>query len=139
MADLATPSPFPSLLSLTAQIDIAHIAANPVPVDALPALIASVHQALADAGVRGAPEVKTGPPIVPIERCIHNEYLVCLEDGAKLKVLTRYLVRFGLTPDTYRAKWGFTKTYPMVAPAAAAKYSASAQELWSNRASHPDA
>ena len=122
MADAATPD----LLTFTAQIVAAHVASNKLPPDALPALISDIYQALARVD---APVAKTQPsePAVAIKHSVHHEYLVCLEDGAKLKVLTRYLARFGLTPDSYRAKWNLPRDYPMVAPAYAAKRSALAK------------
>ena len=131
MADPATTSSSPpELFAFTAQIVAAYVAANKVPADALPALICSVHGALGHLGAYSAmPAAPQQEPAVPIKRSIQPEYLVCLEDGAKLKVLTRYLVRFGLTPETYRAKWGLPWDYPMVAPAYSAKRSAMAKQL----------
>ncbi len=124
MADPATSD----LLSLTAQIVAAHVAGNKVAPDDVPALINDVYGALARVG---APVVVTPArePAVPIKRSIQQEYLVCLEDGAKLKILTRYLQRFGLTPDTYRAKWGLPSDYPMMAPAYATRRSALAKQF----------
>ena len=118
----------PDLLALTAQIVAAHVAGNRVHANAVPALIKNVYGALArvEAPVVAAPARE---PAVPIKRSIQPEYLVCLEDGAKVKTLKRYLRRFGLTPDTYRAKWGLPKDYPMVAPAYAAHRSALAKQF----------
>ena len=124
---MANPA-IPELLTFTAQIVAAHVAANKTAPNDLPALINDVYGALAGAGsvVEVAPAQE---PAVPIKRSVQHEYIVCLEDGAKLKVLTRYLGRFGLTPDTYRAKWGLPRDYPMTAPAYAAKRSAWAKQL----------
>ena len=124
MADPATPD----LLTLTAGIVAAHVAGNKVAPDEIPALINDVYVALARAD---APAVATHSrePAVPIKRSIQHDYLVCLEDGTKMKTLKRYLRRFGLTPDTYRAKWGLPRDYPMVAPAYAARRSAMAKEF----------
>ena len=67
---------------------------------------------------------------MPIKQSIQREYLVCLEDGAKLQSMKRYLqMQFGLTPDAYRAKWGLPRDYPMVAPAYAAKRSELAKQF----------
>ena len=127
MADPATQLTAPEMLTLTAQIVTAHVAANTVPAADVPALINAVYGALIHAE---APKVQPQQPAVPIKRSIQREYLVCLEDGAKLKSLKRYLrAQFGLTPDAYRAKWGLSRDYPMVAPAYAAKRSELAKHL----------
>ncbi len=129
MADLPTPSSTPELLTFTAQIVAAHVAANTVPVDALPAIILSVHGALVGLGTP-AVEAPVQEPAVPIKRSIQPEYLICLEDGGKVKMLKRYLkARFGLTPDAYRTKWGLPRDYPMVAPGYSAKRSALAKQF----------
>ena len=127
MAD-PDPSSSPSeILTLTAQIVTAHVAANTVPVADVPALINAVYGALIHAD---APKVQPQEPAVPIKQSIQREYLVCLEDGAKLQSMKRYLqMQFGLTPNAYRAKWGLPREYPMVAPAYAAKRSELAKHL----------
>ena len=125
MADPAAPD----LLTLTAQIVAAHVTGNTVPPDALPSLINDVYDALARVDAPVAEAQQPQEPAVPIKRSIQHDALICLEDGAKLKVLTRYLVRFGLTPETYRAKWGLPRDYPMVAPAYAARRSALAKQF----------
>jgi predicted transcriptional regulator len=119
MADTATPD----LLTFTAQIVAAHVAGNKLHADEVPALINDVYRALASTSTPRAQVAQFQEPAVPVKRSIQHDHLVCLEDGAKLKVLTRYLARFGLTRDTYRAKWGLPKDYPMVAPAYAARRS----------------
>ena len=123
MADQATSA----LLTLTAQIVAAHVAASKLPAADVPALITAVYGALIHAD---APKVQPQEPAVPIKRSIQREYLICLEDGAKLQSMKRYLqAQFGLTPDAYRAKWGLPRDYPMVAPAYAAKRSELAKQL----------
>ena len=134
MAFAATPSSTSDLLAFTAQIVAAHAAGNQVPAHALPALIRSVHDALAQTSI-AAPEAQK--PAVPIKRSIHPDYLVCLEDGAHVQVLTRYLRRFGLTPDMYRAKWGLPRDYPMVSSASAAKGSLPAKSPGNEVAATP--
>ncbi len=102
-----TGSPTPRLLTLTAQIVAAHVAGNTVASEALPALIQTVHSALAQAGADPEPVATQQQPAVPIRRSVLPDYLVCLEDGGKVKMLKRYLAtRFGLTPEQYRTKWG---------------------------------
>jgi MucR family transcriptional regulator, transcriptional regulator of exopolysaccharide biosynthesis len=109
-----------SILRLTAQVVAAHVSRNAVSAETLPALVNSVRTALAALTGR-LPEPAPTPmplvPAVPVRRSIQQDYLVCLEDGAKLKMLKRYLAtRYGLTPAQYRTKWGLPFDYPMVAP-----------------------
>lgn len=106
------------LITLTADIVAAHVSNNSVAVSDLPVLISNVHQALAglsggNAALEVAPE-----PAVPIRLSVKKDYIVCLDDGKKLKMLKRHLMtHYGMTPDDYRAKWGLPADYPMVAPA----------------------
>ena len=106
-----------TLITLTADIVAAHVSNNSVAVNDLPLLIANVHGALATLGSGGAaPEVRAEPK-VPIRSSIKPDYIVCLEDGKKLKMLKRHLMtHYSLTPDQYRQKWGLAADYPMVAP-----------------------
>ena len=134
MADSSDAPNHSELLALTAKIVEAHATKNSVAVDALPGVIRSVFGALsrADAGeLAGKPR----EPAVPVNRSIQRDYLVCLEDGAKVKTLKRYLMRFGLTPEAYRAKWGLSPGYPMVAPAYAERRSALAKQFGLGRVS----
>jgi predicted transcriptional regulator len=105
------------LITLTADIVAAHVSNNSVAVSDLPLLINNVHGALS--GLSGS-TVAAPPaePAVPIRLSIKKDYIVCLEDGKKLKMLKRHLMtHYGMTPDDYRAKWGLPGDYPMVAPA----------------------
>jgi predicted transcriptional regulator len=106
-----------TLLTLTADIVAAHVSNNSVAVNDLPQLIANVHGALATLGSGGAaPEVRAEPK-VPIRSSIKPDYIVCLEDGKRLKMLKRHLMtHYQMTPDQYRQKWGLNSDYPMVAP-----------------------
>ena len=112
--------PKANIIGLTAEIVSAHIAKNKVASEALPALIQSVYHSLLTAGeVEAKPE--TRPPAVPIKKSVFPEYIICLEDGQKLKMLKRHLrVSYNMTPDQYRLKWGLPHNYPMVAPVYAA-------------------
>ena len=104
------------VLGLTAQIVSAHLTHNAVRADALPALIQSVYATLASVGVEPAP-VEKQQPAVPVKRSVFPDYIVCLEDGKKLKMLKRHLqTSYGLTPEQYRERWGLPADYPMVAP-----------------------
>ncbi len=105
------------LLSLTADIVSSHFANNSVSPDDVPTVIQSVYATLAALGAPApAPEAKQ-EPAVSVRSSIKPDYIVCLEDGKKLKMLKRHLMtRYGMTPDQYRAKWGLAADYPMVAP-----------------------
>jgi len=106
-----------TLLTLTADIVAAHVSNNSVAVNDLPSLIQNVHSALNGiSGKASAPEPKPEPK-VPIRSSIKPDYIVCLEDGKRLKMLKRHLMtHYNLTPDQYRQKWGLAADYPMVAP-----------------------
>jgi predicted transcriptional regulator len=106
-----------TLLELTADIVAAHVSNNSVSVIDVPNLIQNVHQALATiSGGNSAPEAKP-EPMVSIRASIKPDYIVCLEDGKKQKTLKRHLMtHHGLTPSEYRAKWGLSADYPLVAP-----------------------
>ena len=106
-----------TLIALTADIVAAHVSNNSVAVNDLPQLIQNVHGALSGLGGKAAvPEPKPEPK-VPIRSSIKPDYIVCLEDGKKLKMLKRHLMtHYQMTPDQYRQKWGLNADYPMVAP-----------------------
>jgi predicted transcriptional regulator len=105
------------LIELTAEIVASFVSCNPLPAADLPAFISSTYAALAALHTTSAPAAQQRAA-VPIKDSVHDDYLVCLEDGRKLKSLKRYLQRhFAMTPDEYRAKWGLPADYPMVAPA----------------------
>ena len=106
-----------TLLTLTADIVAAHVSNNSVAVNDLPNLIQNVHSALSGiAGSNAAAEPKPEPK-VSIRSSIKPDYIVCLEDGKKLKMLKRHLMsHYNMTPNEYRQKWGLSADYPMVAP-----------------------
>ena len=106
-----------TFITLTADIVAAHVSNNSVAVNDLPTLIANVHGALSRLSTPGAaPEVKQ-EPAVSVRSSIKPDYIVCLEDGKKLKMLKRHLMtHYNLTPDQYRTKWNLPSDYPMVAP-----------------------
>ena len=106
-----------TLLTLTADIVAAHVSNNSVAVNDLPTLIQNVHSALN--GISGRPPAAEArpEPKVSIRSSIKPDYIVCLEDGKKLKMLKRHLMtHYQMTPDQYRQKWGLSADYPMVAP-----------------------
>ena len=106
-----------TLITLTADIVSAHVSNNSVAVSDLSALIQNVHNALAGLGEAApAPEPKQ-EPAVSVRSSIKPDYIVCLEDGKKLKMLKRHLMtHYQMSPEQYRAKWGLAADYPMVAP-----------------------
>ncbi|MBA15433.1 MAG: transcriptional regulator [Sphingomonas sp.] len=106
-----------TLVTLTADIVAAHVSNNSVAVSDLPLLIQNVHGALSGLSTEAAePEVKQ-EPAVSIRASVKPDYIVCLEDGKKLKMLKRHLMtHYQMTPEQYRAKWNLPADYPMVAP-----------------------
>ena len=119
------------ILACSAEIVAAYVGRNPVGASALPDLIRTIHGSLA--GLSGAPSpvMRERPkPAVPISRSVQRDYIVCLEDGAQLKMLKRYLrSRFDMSPEDYRRRWGLPPDYPMVAPAYAERRSDFAKRI----------
>lgn len=126
MADIAANA---SVLGLTAQIVSAHVANNSISSDALPSLIQEVYRTLS--GINGEPQEPERPqPAVPIKKSVFADYIVCLEDGKKLKMLKRHLkTAYDMTPDQYRERWGLGPEYPMVAPNYAKHRSSLAKQI----------
>jgi predicted transcriptional regulator len=121
-----------ALLRLSADVVAAYVAQNPTQPQALPELIRSVREALGSLGrAQEAPQAfERQRPAVPVGRSVQEDYLVCLEDGKRLKMLKRYLrAKFDLSPEEYRRKWGLAPDYPMVAPAYAARRSDFAKQI----------
>lgn len=106
-----------TLVNLTANIVSAYVGSqSAIAASDIPSLIQSVHSSLRDLGAPVVEEAKQ-EPAVAVRNSIKPDYIVCLEDGKKLKMLKRYLrTNFNMTPDEYRAKWGLNADYPMVAP-----------------------
>jgi predicted transcriptional regulator len=119
------------LLRLGAEIVAAYVSRNAVSPDAVPDIIRTVHQALEGLSRGAPPPVEERPkPAVPISRSVQHDFIVCLEDGKKLKMLKRYLrSRYDMSPDEYRRRWGLPADYPMVAPAYAARRSDFAKQI----------
>lgn len=109
------------LMTLTADIVAAHVSNNNVDVDDLSALISNVHGTLITLS-ESEKKQALPEPAVPIKSSIKEDYIVCLEDGKKLKMLKRHLMtHYKMTPEDYRARWGLPTDYPMVAPSYAIK------------------
>lgn len=106
-----------TLIALTADIVAAHVSNNNVELGDIPLLIRSVHDALNDLGTPVEEAAPRAEPAVPVRASIKPDFIVCLEDGRKLKMLKRHLMtHYNLTPDQYRTKWNLPADYPMVAP-----------------------
>lgn len=106
-----------TLITLTSDIVSAHVSNNHVDVDAVPGLITKVHEALAELSKDKDAEEERPEPAVSIRASVKPDYIVCLEDGKKLKMLKRYLrTNYDMTPEEYRARWNLPSDYPMVAP-----------------------
>ncbi|GAB6966264.1 MucR family transcriptional regulator [Komagataeibacter kakiaceti JCM 25156] len=116
-------------LELTTRIVSAHVSNNSVAADGLADLIRHVYQALTTVG-QAAEAPQKLQPAVPVKRSVFPDYIICLEDGKKLKMLKRHLhSAYGLTPDQYRERWGLPAEYPMVAPNYAERRSSLAREI----------
>lgn len=104
------------VLSMASEIVSAHVSSTPTNPDDLPKLIQSIYNSLLS--ILGAkPSVSRSDPAVPIEESVTDDYIVCLEDGKRLKMLKRHLkTSFNMTPDEYRERWGLPADYPMVSP-----------------------
>jgi predicted transcriptional regulator len=127
---MAETLPNSELLGLTAQIVSAHVSHNPVPAAELPGLIQEVFRTLAGVGNAPAAAPQRPQPAVPIKKSITPNYLICLEDGKKLKMLKRHLKTvYNMTPEQYRERWGLPPDYPMVAPEYAKQRSALAKKI----------
>ena len=121
----------PDMLRLSAEIVAAYVSRNPVQPGAISDVVRSVHDAITGLSRPVvAQAAQKQRPAVPIARSIQPDYIVCLEDGAKLKMLKRYLrSRYDLSPEEYRRRWGLPADYPMVAPNYAARRSAFAKKI----------
>jgi predicted transcriptional regulator len=112
-----TANGYPNIIELTADIVSSYVSNNLVPVNEVPSLIEEIFNTLNTIKDTDGPNKRPTKPAVPIDESITPDYLVCLEDGQKLKMLKRHLKsHFDLTPEEYRKRWGLPQTYPMVAP-----------------------
>ena len=118
------------ILALTTEIVSAHLANNAVVQGEVPELIQSVFNKLNELATGEEPASVELTPAVPIKKSVTDDYIICLEDGKKLKMLKRHLMTaYGMTPEEYRAKWGLKPDYPMVAPNYAKARSDLAKEM----------
>ena len=117
-----------NLMEQTTEIVVAYLRKNPLNQTDLSRVIGEVHASLAQLGDAAATPPQD--PAVPIKKSIQPDYLVCLEDGKKLKMLKRHLrTNHNMTPEEYRAKWGLSPDYPMVAPNYAEQRSEFAKDI----------
>ena len=118
------------LLRMTTEIVASFLTHNSIPADSIPDLIKSVHATMGEvSGASEKPEPRS-KPAVAVSKSINDDYIVCLEDGKKLKMLKRYLrTQFDMSPDDYRRKWGLPADYPMVAPAYSRRRSQFAKDI----------
>lgn len=118
-------------LRMTTDIVASFVANNKLSADELGDLIRSVHRTLSALSNGAAEKPAERPkPAAPVNKSVQHDYIICLEDGKKLKMLKRYLrSTYNLTPDEYRKRWGLPPDYPMVAPAYAARRSEFAKKI----------
>lgn len=120
------------MLALTTRIVAAHVSRNALPVADLPRLIGEVYRSLQSLGGAGsmAAAAERPEPAVSVKKSVTPEYIICLEDGRRLKMLKRHLMAaYNLTPAQYRERWGLPPDYPMVAPAYAKHRSKLAKDI----------
>ncbi len=123
-------APTDDVLRWSAEIVAAYVAQNNMPATGVAELIRSVHGALSNIGAPPEVAPERRKPAVPISRSVQHEFIVCLEDGKKLKMLKRYLrSHYDLSPEDYRRRWGLPADYPMVAPVYAARRSDFAKKI----------
>ncbi|WP_207461251.1 MucR family transcriptional regulator [Azospirillum sp. SYSU D00513] len=118
------------ITTMTSAIAAAYLSGNRVQIAEVPEIIKAIHSALTGLGKPAEAEVVKAEPAVSIRKSVTPDYIVCLEDGKKLKMLKRYLrSTYDMTPDEYRTKWGLPPDYPMVAPNYAARRSEFAKQI----------
>src|SRR5262249_7006473 len=131
--------PHADLLRLTADVVSAYLAKTPIGAEQIPEVINTVFASLRDLEA-GPGEARAEPPkpAVSVRRSVMPDYIICLEDGKKLKMLKRHLrTMYNMSPDEYRAKWGLASDYPMVAPNYAKQRSEFAKQIGLGRTAVP--
>ncbi len=118
------------LLRMTSEVVAAYVRNNPLATTDLPGVINAIHGSLTDLNEGGTGGAAPPKPVVPIRRSVTPDYIICLEDGKKLKMLKRHIrTSYNMTPDEYRAKWQLGPDYPMVAPNYAKRRSEFAKKI----------
>jgi len=124
-----------ALLGTTTRIVSAYVSANTLPISELAGVVKAVHQTVSQLTPQSSSTLRLSVPAVPVKKSVTDEYIICLEDGRKLRTLKRFLrTQYGMSPDEYRAKWRLPSDYPMVAPAYAKLRSAFARKIGLGRA-----
>ena len=120
-----------AVVRLVAEVVSAYVGFNTVASSEVPGLIKTVHESFQAAQTHDEPVAQELPkPAAPIRKSVHDDYIICLEDGKKLKMLKRYLrTQYGMSPEEYRRKWGLPPDYPMVAPRYSRQRSAFAKKI----------
>jgi predicted transcriptional regulator len=119
-----------SLLALTTDIVSAHLSNNQVAAEEIPGVIQKIYRTLANLDADGGSLSEKPQPSVPVKKSVTPDYIICLEDGKKLKMLKRHLKSsYNMTPEQYRERWGLPADYPMVAPNYARRRSHLAKEI----------
>lgn len=120
-----------TMVRLVAEVVSAYVGYNTVASSEVPELIKTVHQSFQAAQNHDEPALQDLPkPAAPVRKSVHDDYIICLEDGKKLKMLKRYLrTQYGMSPEEYRRKWGLPSDYPMVAPRYSRQRSAFAKKI----------
>ena len=119
-----------NLLALTTEIVSAYLSNNTMPTGEIPGLIDQVYRTLSGVNAEGASMADRPQPAVPIKRSVTPDYIICLEDGKKLKMLKRHLkTAYNMSPEEYRERWGLPADYPMVAPNYAKQRSRLAKDI----------
>ena len=114
----------------TVEVVSAYVSNNSVSSEDLPQLIKQIYAALAGLGIAELAKPETPKPVVPINKSVTPDYIICLEDGKRLKMLKRHLkTAYNMTPEEYRERWGLPGTYPMVAPNYAKQRSKLAKQI----------
>jgi predicted transcriptional regulator len=127
---MADQSSHDNLLMLTTEIVSSHLSNNQMGAEEIPSLIQRIYKTLASVGMETVPNAERPQPAVPIKKSVTPDYIVCLEDGKKLKMLKRHLkTAYDMTPEEYRERWGLNADYPMVAPNYARQRSRLAKEI----------
>ena len=124
------PTSSSEILALTTEIVASHVSNNKVEVSDLSQLIEQVYKTLKNIESGEGVSKERPQPAVPIKKSVMPDYIVCLEDGKKLKMLKRHLkTAYNMTPQEYRERWGLPADYPMVAPNYARQRSALAKKI----------
>lgn len=125
------------VLRMTADVVSAYLGNNTLPAAQIPEIINTIYSSFSRIdGTKANGHDRPAKSPIPIRKSITPDYIVCLEDGKKLKMLKRHLrTVYGLTPEEYRAKWGLPLDYPMVAPNYSRQRSAFAKKIGLGRSS----